>query len=134
MPGLRPCLEPGCPELCPAGVSRCVPHQAARDQKRDQIRGTARSRGYDAAWDKLSREWRRRFPVCGQRIDGHRYADHSRCTRDSRIVAAECVDHIVPIKAGGARLDPRNLQSLCLACNSRKAIDFEGGFGRNSGP
>lgn len=29
------------------------------------------------------------------------------------------VDHIIPIKAGGARLDPRNLRPLCWPCHDR---------------
>jgi 5-methylcytosine-specific restriction endonuclease McrA len=38
-----------------------------------------------------------------------------RCTS-----AAVIVDHVVPRKAGGAPLDPRNLRSLCRACDNRR--------------
>jgi 5-methylcytosine-specific restriction endonuclease McrA len=30
------------------------------------------------------------------------------------------VDHIIPLRDGGALLDPANHQSLCYACNNRK--------------
>lgn len=30
------------------------------------------------------------------------------------------VDHITPLTAGGARLDPANLQTLCQPCHNRK--------------
>lgn len=33
---------------------------------------------------------------------------------------AQAVDHIIPRAAGGADLDEKNLQSLCLACHARK--------------
>lgn len=33
---------------------------------------------------------------------------------------ATLVDHITPIKQGGAMRDPQNLQSLCRSCHSQK--------------
>jgi 5-methylcytosine-specific restriction protein A len=33
---------------------------------------------------------------------------------------ARVVDHITPIKKGGARLDPANFQSLCNPCHGKK--------------
>ncbi len=39
-----------------------------------------------------------------------------RCTGD-----ATQVDHIVNVAAGGAKLDPNNLQSACPSCNAQKA-------------
>ena len=34
---------------------------------------------------------------------------------------AKIIDHIIPIKQGGAKLDENNLQSLCLACHNQKS-------------
>jgi 5-methylcytosine-specific restriction enzyme A len=30
------------------------------------------------------------------------------------------VDHVVPLKDGGARFDRANLQPLCVSCHNRK--------------
>jgi 5-methylcytosine-specific restriction protein A len=38
------------------------------------------------------------------------------------VVLAVEVDHIVPIREGGARLDANNLQPLCHTCHSRKTM------------
>jgi len=57
------------------------------------------------------------------RRDAYRCAS-PRCTN-----RASHVDHKVPIARGGAGLDPRNLQSLCASCHSRKTARTDGGFG-----
>lgn len=57
---------------------------------------------YDAVWQKLSRMFRAQHPWCA--LCG---------------APAECVDHIVPISQGGARLDEDNLRSLCWSCHSK---------------
>lgn len=70
---------------------------------------TMRERGYSGAWPRvrlaiLRRDrWRCRW--CGGR--------------------ANQVDHVIPISAGGARLDPRNLVASCLRCNVRRARERE---------
>lgn len=98
--------------------------------KADRARGSAAARGYDGLWARYSREWLARFPWCGLRGDGLFHMEHSRCARNGERVAATVTDHIVAMKAGGARFDPRNHQSLCRGCNNRKSIEHEGGFGR----
>jgi 5-methylcytosine-specific restriction enzyme A len=37
------------------------------------------------------------------------------------IVAAAIVDHVIPISSGGAKLSPKNLQSLCESCHNKKS-------------
>ncbi len=100
----------------------------------DARRGSAHDRGYTARWTRFSKLWRQRFPLCGMRADGQRYAEHSRCVQAGLTRRAECVDHI----DGHSRADDREtfydssrLQSLCLDCNRVKAIEHEGGFGRS---
>jgi len=62
---------------------------------------SAAARGYDAAWSRvrlvvLDRDgWT--CQVCGD--------------------LADQVDHVIPLAAGGARLDPSNLRACCRSCN-----------------
>ena len=42
------------------------------------------------------------------------------CEENGRVTPAYAVDHITPIKDGGATLDERNLQSLCSPCHNSK--------------
>jgi len=99
-------------------------------REKDRARPSAAARGYDTAWHAYSVRWLAAFPWCGQRFDGLLYSEHSRCAREGRRERATCTDHIVAMKAGGAKFDARNHQSLCGPCNSRKNIAHEGGFGR----
>jgi len=43
-----------------------------------------------------------------------------RCRKDGKFVAAEVVDHIIPISSGGSELEHSNLQSLCKSCHNAK--------------
>ncbi|MEN9760117.1 MAG: hypothetical protein RL676_1268 [Pseudomonadota bacterium] len=77
--------------------------------------GRAR-RGFDAEVGFYqSRDWRtlrsavlREHPLCVV------------CKAKDRLVAAAVVDHVVPLKDGGARFDRANLQPLCVSCHNRK--------------
>lgn len=62
------------------------------------------ARGYDWTWERLSRMIRRERPIC----------EHC------GVAPSRMVDHIVPLRAGGARLDLANLQALCLTCHASK--------------
>jgi 5-methylcytosine-specific restriction endonuclease McrA len=76
----------------------------------------------------------RRFPLCGTRADGQRYPAHSACTRDNRIVAATCTDHIEPHRGDQQKFwTPLNHQSLCTTCHNTKTAKEDGGFGRGGG-
>lgn len=89
---LKPCPEPGCPNLMATTASRsarCPEH-------------TTKS-PYDRTWAKVRERKLRTNPRC------------ERC----RVAPAREVDHIVPLRAGGARLDPRNLRSLCVDCHRK---------------
>ena len=120
----RPCATASCPVLVTKG------HCSAHAKVKDQARGTAQQRGYTYRWSQYSKAWLERYPLCGMRMDGALYAEHSQCVQQGHPTVAECTDHIVALAHGGAMYDPSNHQSLCLACNTRKAIAYEGGFGR----
>lgn len=46
-----------------------------------------------------------------------------RCKRKGIEREAKCVDHIIPIEAGGDRIAITNLQSLCTPCHSEKTAE-----------
>lgn len=72
-------------------------------------RGRKRAKAYSGRWARLSAGHRRRNPLCVV------------CGRPS-----DLVDHITPLAAGGARLDPANLQSMCRRCHGAKtAQDYK---------
>jgi len=56
-----PCLSCG----APSERTRCGGCQPAEQRRLDARRGSFRQRGYDSAWDRLSRRARRLQPFCG---------------------------------------------------------------------
>jgi len=108
----RPCPHPHCRRLVVRG-GYCALHQ------RIDRRPPASARGYDRDWARVARQFLAQFPWCGQRQDGALHAQHSLCVQRGTRVPAAVVDHIVPLPHG-PRLDPANLQSLCVSCNTRK--------------
>lgn len=101
MPTMPPkaCGFPGCRELV-RGRPFCVEHS----REKERVRGTATQRGYNAR----HRHWRKKIlsrdPVCVHCHDA----------------PATEADHIVPIRAGGARFDLNNGAGLCGTCHRRK--------------
>jgi 5-methylcytosine-specific restriction protein A len=62
-----------------------------------------------------SRQWRlvraaflREHPLCGV------------CSERGGLAPARVVDHVMPVKDGGARYVTTNLQALCVSCHNRK--------------
>jgi 5-methylcytosine-specific restriction protein A len=97
---LRPCRQTGCAELVAAGY--CPEHKAASDKR---WRGTAASRGYDAAWRRF-REWfLGRHPLCHD------------CEREPSTE----VHHILKVaEHPELRLEESNCLGLCKSCHSRR--------------
>ena len=108
----RPC--PRCGALITGRCPRCR-------RASDVARGSAPARGYGGGWPIYARTFLLRHQWCGERADGTIAIEHSVCAREHRHERAVVVDHIVPIAAGGARLDPNNHQALCRRCNAVKA-------------
>lgn len=83
----------------------CAP-RADRVRRYDNQRGSASARGYDRTWQKVRAQHLSIEPLC-------RF-----CHGRGLTVAAEIVDHIVPIaRAPGLRLVDSNLRSLCKPCH-----------------
>ena len=106
----RPCTSPGCPALVTGRWSRCEKHLTPRYRNGGK-RPSASAQGYDRKWRRL-RSWFLSQPenaICCWTEEGRR------CWQPATVV-----DHIVPIKEGGERLDPDNLRGLCAACHNKR--------------
>lgn len=113
---LRPCAEPGCPELINTyRVYRCSEHTRPRYtghyKQYDDNRGSASERGYDYTWSKIRNAYLAKYPLCRM------------CLIDGTVKQADMVDHIIPLRQGGERLHWSNLQSLCNRCHAGKTQD-----------
>lgn len=96
----------------------CERRRAAEGRARaDAARPSARERGYDSKWERESKAYlaapENRMCACG-------------CGR-----VADMVDHKIAPK-GDQKLfwNRSNWQPMARACNTRKAIRTEGGFGK----
>lgn len=106
-----PCRHPGCgavlakPGYC--GIHRRAVH---RDYGRARRAFDAELGFYQSAqWRAVRAAFLRQHPLC------------CACEQRGRVVPAVVVDHVVPIKQGGARFDPKNLQSLCVSDHNAKS-------------
>ncbi len=64
--------------------------------------------GYGRDWRLCRITYLKAHPLC------------VRCLANGHTMSATEVDHIVPLKQAGERLDVKNLQALCKPCHSRK--------------
>ena len=99
----HPCRHPGCGNLVRGAGGQCSEHRGEARRRADELRPSAAARGYDRDWQELRRRHLEENPDCVECGD-----------------PATQVDHKVPIAAGGARLDPANLQSMCTTHHSVK--------------
>ena len=124
----RPCSRAGCRRLVGRKGCDCG---KAQTQDYDRKRENSTKRGYGYRWRKVRLVHLRMEPLC-------RF-----CDAEGMTVGATEVDHIVPIREGGAHFDHDNLRSLCKSCHSKRTARDNGSFGRrrrkgegeeNSGP
>lgn len=88
-----------------------------RDREHDERRGSARKRGYSAAWDKAAKGHLRNSPLC-------RYCDLRGLTNP-----ATAVDHLYPHQSDTGLFWNRRLWvSTCDACHSgfKQALERRG--------
>ena len=127
----RPCTFPGCGTLTFSG--RCDKHKRVEARQHDQQRGSAHSRGYTAQWQRYRAHWLREHPLCGERVDGKRYPEHSYCAQQDAVVAGDVVDHIRPHRGDECLMwGEDNHQTLCRPCHNRKTATEDGGFGNRA--
>ena len=105
-----PCRYPGCPNLVEGG-GYCEEHKKVMDKQYNRYERDKKSQSFynSKAWKTAKARHLKIEPLCRE------------CKKKGLLVRATVVDHIVPIKQGGALLDEGNLQSLCWSCHSRKS-------------
>ena len=106
-----PCRFPGCAAVL-ATAGYCDQHRVAvhRDYGRARRWFDAEVGFYQSArWRTVRAAFLREHPLC--RV----------CAAFGRVVAAVVVDHVVPVKDGGARFDTGNLQALCISDHNAKS-------------
>lgn len=59
-------------------------------------------------WKKLRAWFKQHNPICVE------------CVKEGRVKEMDVVDHIIPIKQGGAEYELSNLQALCHSCHNSK--------------
>jgi 5-methylcytosine-specific restriction protein A len=97
----------------PRGQARCSSHE----RKRDQERGTAHQRGYDARWRAYRKQYLAQHPLC------------TPCQEEGRLTPATVVDHIRAHKGDQVLFwDPTNHRAVCAPHHDER-VD-EGDFGR----
>jgi hypothetical protein len=102
------------PTMPPTFRSRAMPTRREQNKLHDVKRGSARERGYDARWDKASRSFVARHPLC-------RYCEAGAWGDPPRVEPTALTDHLYP---------PRLFEGVfwikalwvpsCGPCNSRK--------------
>jgi len=83
-----------------------LPKPSKRREKAKQFTQVANPFYNSAKWRKLRKAYIRANPMC----------EHPQCNK-----AGEVVDHITPIRLGGAALKWDNLQTLCAMHHNRKS-------------
>lgn len=111
------CCYPGCHTLVDYDQRYCSKHKHELNVKTYHRRHYGQHEGKyqqfykTTAWRKLSHITLERQPVCVS------------CLRRGIVKKGDLVDHIQPIRTKEGwqrRLDPSNLQVLCIACHNEK--------------
>jgi len=102
------CGVVGCSQLAAPGSGRCVEHKRQRWADYE----TRRPDREETLAFYRSPEWRRARALALELAGG-------RCSRCGSGVRLQ-VDHIRPVKDGGAPFDQGNLAALCVRCHSTK--------------
>ena len=114
----RPCSYPGCPKLVDGQY--CDEHQKVVTAQYNKYGRDDFTKSFykTIAWRVARKKQLQAQPFCQE------------CLAKGLRVKAVMVDHIVPIKNGGEKFAPSNLQSLCWECHSKKSASEGSRWGR----
>lgn len=92
--------------------------QPARPRRHDP-RASARERGYDTAWEKASKGYLIRHPLCVH------------CLAEGIVTTSTVTDHIIPHRGDMVLFwaSDTNWQALCKRHHDKKTATEDGGFG-----
>ena len=83
------------------------------DQPGPDLRLSSTARGYNSAWDRASKDWRRRFPLCEYCLKG--------AFGEASVTACTRVDHLYPQRRfAGVFWASQWWVSSCDACDGAK--------------
>jgi len=104
---LKPCRKTGCPALLESGY--CAAHKSAGHEADRLYRGSAHSRGYDKAWQRVrDKALKRDHFLCQD------------CLKQDRVRVAIQVHHILKVTTHPhLRLNLANTISLCVECHNQ---------------
>lgn len=116
----RNCRQQGCRNLAEKGSCYCREHKLEQNRNYNRYERDPETQAFYTSkeWRSVRRYQLEHFPLCAE------------CLKEGRYTPATLVDHIKPIREGGARLDMANLQSLCWSCHSAKSIEEGSRYGR----
>lgn len=113
----KPCRYPGCPLLVDG--TYCEAHQKLVTQQYNKYGRDDFTKNFykTPEWLCTRKQYLQAHPFCEE------------CLKEGKRTQATMVDHIVPIKDGGDKFAPANLQALCWPCHSRKSVEEGSRFG-----
>ena len=114
----RPCSYPGCPRLVEGQY--CDEHKKLTAKQYNKY-----GRDNFTKCFYKTPEW---LYARKKQLEQHPFCEE--CLKEGKRKKATMVDHIIPIKQGGDKFAPSNLQSLCWSCHSRKSVEEGSRFGR----
>lgn len=99
---LKPCRHSGCPNLTDGLY--CAEHKLLHSD-----RPSASKRGYGSKWQRVSKAYLRKHPLC------------VKCMEQGRYTMATVVDHIIPHRNDSTLMwSESNWQALCKPCHDCK--------------
>lgn len=125
---LRPCNQPGCPQLIVPPERYCDVHRWTEEQRERE-----RQRWYDERQRNRQAQAFYRSPAWKAfRLEILERDNHlcQRCRRHHRITKANTVHHLVPILVDWERrLDGTNVESICSSCHAQAEAESRGRLG-----
>lgn len=98
----KSCKHLGCPNL--TEDKYCEEHKPLHPK-----RASAAKRGYGSKWQRISKAYLRKHPMC------------VKCLANGRFVSATVVDHIIPHRGDKVLMwSESNWQALCKQCHDSK--------------